>query len=54
MEAFTLTEQQVPVDGATMSVSSGLDALPFLGVVIEDRNQIWPALREFLKKDRWS
>ena len=54
VEAFTLTEQQVSVDGATMSVSSGLDALPFLGVVIEDRKQIWPALREFLKKDRWS
>ena len=54
VEAFTLTEQQVSVDGATMSVSSGLDALPFLGVVIEDRKPIWPALREFLKKDRWS
>jgi len=51
---FPLTEQQVPVDGATMTVSSGAGETPFLGVVIESREQIWPALKEFLKIDRWS
>ena len=53
-ETFPLTELQVSVDEATMTVSSGVGEFPFLGVVIEDRKQIWPALREFLKKDRWA
>ena len=53
-EAFPITEQQVPVDGATMSVSAGTADFPFLGVVIEERKHIWPALKEFLKQDRWS
>ena len=33
---------------------SGNDQLPFLGVTIEDREEILPALKAFLKKDRWS
>ena len=53
-DAFPVTDHQVPVNGATMSVSAGTADFPFLGVVIEDRKHIWPALKEFLKQDRWS
>lgn len=27
---------------------------PFLGVVIQTKEQLLPALKEFLKKDRWA
>ena len=53
-DAFPLTDHQVPVNEASISVSSGTADFPFLGVVIEDRTHIWPALKEFLKQDRWS
>ena len=53
-EAFPITDQQVPVDEETMSVSAGTVDFPFLGVVIEDKKHIWPALKAFLKQDRWS
>ena len=65
-EAFPITDQQVPIggsttvdgtavaDGGTMSVSVGSAESPFLGVVIEDKKHIWPALREFLNQGRWS
>ena len=53
-DAFPLTDHQVPVNDASISVSSGTADFPFLGVVIEDRTHIWPALKEFLKQDRWS
>ena len=53
-ESFSLTESNVSSDGITVGVASGGDDLPFLGVVIDHRKQIWPALREFLKKDRWA
>ena len=53
-EAFSLTEQKIPTGEATLNVCSGSGDFPFFGVVIEDRKQIWPALKEFLKKNRWS
>ena len=54
--AFPLIDREVRIDEHTndvMTVSSGRGDLPFLGVTIQDRKQIWPAVREFLKKDRW-
>ena len=53
-ETFPLVESTVSSEGISVGVASGAEDLPFLGVVIEDRKQIWPALREFLKKDRWA
>ncbi len=32
----------------------GPDTLPFLGVKIEEREDVFPALKTFLKKDRWA
>ncbi len=32
----------------------GNEDLPFLGVIIENREDVWPALGAFLKKDRWA
>lgn len=53
-EAFPLTERQVPAgDASVISVAAGTAEFPFLGVVIEDRKHIWPALKEFLREDRW-
>lgn len=34
-------------------VAAGEKNLPFVGVVITDKKQIWPALRELLMRDRW-
>jgi hypothetical protein len=34
-------------------VLEGKNDLPFLGVIIEEREQVLPALKAFLKKDRW-
>ena len=53
-ETFPLVDSNVTSDGISVDVASGGEDLPFLGVVIQDRKQIWPALREFLKKDRWT
>ena len=53
-ETFPLVNSNVTSDGISVDVASGGEDLPFLGVVIQDRKQIWPALREFLKKDRWA
>ncbi len=53
-ETFSLVDSNVTSDGVSVDVTSGGEDLPFLGVVIQDRKQIWPALREFLKKDRWA
>ena len=54
-EAFSLTEHQVPAaDDSLVTVAAGTAEFPFLGVVIEDRKHIWPALKEFLREDRWS
>ena len=54
-EAFSLTEHQVPAaDASVLTVAAGTAEFPFLGVVIEDRKHIWPALKEFLREDRWS
>ena len=53
-ETFPLVESTVAVDGVSVDIASGGEDLPFLGVVIQDRKQIWPALREFLKTDRWA
>jgi len=53
-ETFSLVDSNVTSDGVSVDVASGGEELPFLGVVIQDRKQIWPALREFLKKDRWA
>ena len=53
-ETFPLVDSNVTTDGVSVDVASGGEDLPFLGVVIQDRKQIWPALREFLKKDRWA
>ena len=53
-DTFPLADSNVSSDGVSVDVASGGEDLPFLGVVIEDRKQIWPALREFLKKDRWA
>ena len=53
-ESFSLTEEQIPADEAPLNVCSGAGNFPFFGVVIEDKKQIWPALKEFLKKNRWS
>ena len=53
-EAFPLNERQVPAgDASVISVAAGTAEFPFLGVVIEDRKHIWPALKEFLREDRW-
>ena len=51
---FPITEWVVPIEGGTMKMYSGKDDFPFLGMVIENKSGIWPALKEFLKKDRWS
>ena len=53
-ETFPLADSNVTSDGVSVDVASGGEDLPFLGVVIQGRKQIWPALREFLKKDRWA
>ena len=53
-ETFPLVDSNVTIDEVSLDVASGGEDLPFLGVVIQDRKQIWPALREFLKKDRWA
>ncbi len=53
-ESFPLTEEKITVDEDTLNVCSGTGDFPFFGVVIEDRKQIWPALKEFLRKNRWS
>ena len=54
-EAFHLTEHQVPAgDASVVTVAAGTAEFPFLGVVIEDRKHIWPALKEFLREERWS
>ena len=37
-----------------MDILVGPDTLPFLGVRIEEREDILPALKTFLKKDRWA
>ena len=37
-----------------MDILTGPDTLPFLGVKIEEREDILPALKTFLKKDRWA
>lgn len=37
-----------------ISTLEGENKLPFLGVIIESRTDILPALKAFLKKDRWS
>ncbi len=53
-EAFSLTEHQVPAgDASVVTVAAGTAEFPFLGVVIEDRKHIWPALKEFLREERW-
>lgn len=44
--------EKVKVDD--LQVLRGKDVqTPFLGVVIESKKDIWPALKEFLKKERW-
>lgn len=53
VENFPIIEMQVPVEGGPMKMYSGKGDFPFIGVTIEGRHHIWPALREFLKKDRW-
>ncbi|MFY9457928.1 MAG: DUF444 family protein [Candidatus Spechtbacterales bacterium] len=53
VESFPIVEGQSPVEGGAMKMYSGRGDFPFIGVVIEGRHHIWPALREFLKKDRW-
>ena len=53
-DAFPLTEHQVSAaDASVLTVAAGTAEFPFLGVVIEDRKHIWPALKEFLREDRW-
>lgn len=53
-ESFPIKEEKISVDEDTLTICSGGEDFPFFGVVIEDRKQIWPALKEFLKKNRWS
>jgi uncharacterized protein len=50
-KAFPLTEYSR--EGLTV-VSSTDVKLPFVGVVIKDKKHIYPAVQEFLKKERWS
>jgi hypothetical protein len=53
-ESFPIKEEKISFDEDTLDVCSGTGDFPFFGVIIEDRKQIWPALKEFLKKNRWS
>ena len=53
-ESFPIKEEKVSFDEDTLDVCSGTGDFPCFGVVIEDRTQIWPALKDFLKKNRWS
>jgi len=55
-ENFPLSDVEVPVEGGgpNIKVVFGKDNFPFLGVVIEDKRHIWPAVQEFLKEGRWS
>ena len=39
---------------ADVTTLTGEDQFPFLGVIIEERENILPALKAFLKKDRWA
>lgn len=49
-QQFPITLQEI--DGVT--VYAGPKELPFLGVIIEGKEQLWPALRQYLRGDRWS
>jgi len=51
-EAFQLTAQE-EVKNLTILVSND-EQYPFLGVVLRQKEHIYPALRAFLKRDRWS
>ena len=42
------------VDDHGLSLLVGKDDLPFLAVLIEEREDVLPALKAFLKKDRWT
>lgn len=37
-----------------MSIITGQKSHPFLGIVIKDKDHILPAVKEFLKKERWN
>lgn len=47
---FPLKEEHVK----DMPVIYGENDFPFLGVIIAEKEDIWPALQAFLKKDRWA
>ena len=47
---FNLAESKT-AEGVTIFEGK---SLPFLGVVIKEKGDVWPVLREFLKKDRWA
>jgi len=36
-----------------LQIFAGKENCPFIGVVINDKKQIWPAIQEYLKKGRW-
>jgi len=54
-ENFPLFDSDVPAGSgqSRMKILSGKDRFPFLGVVIEGKHHILPAIKEFLKKERW-
>ena len=31
----------------------GTEGIPFLGLIIRKREDVWPAVRAFLRKERW-
>lgn len=49
-ESFPIEE----VSAKELDFFVGKKEFPFIGVIIENKEQLWPALREFLKKERWS
>ena len=42
------------VDSNGLNMAIGKKNFPFFGVVIKKKEDVWPALKELLKKDRWA
>ena len=52
LKEFVLLHEEEHVKD--MPVIYGENDFPFLGVIIAEKEDIWPALQAFLKKDRWA
>ncbi len=50
---FAKRLQLTQVNNRGLQTFVGKDDCPFVGVLIADKAQIWPAIQEYLKKGRW-